>query len=158
MEKVFVFDHPLIQHKLSIVRNKDTQPIIFRELISEIGSLMTYESTRDLEVQNVNIETPIGDATCHELKDNIVICPVLRAGLGMAEGIHKMIPQAKVGHIGLYRDEETLEPCEYYAKFPKCIKDALVLIVDPMLATGGSAKDAISMIKKRGAKNIKFNH
>ena len=156
MSKVTIINHPLIQHKLSIVRNKDTQPIIFRELISEIGSLMTYESTRDLEVQNVNIETPIGDATCHELEDNIVICPVLRAGLGMAEGIHKMIPQAKVGHIGLYRDEETLETKQYYCKLPKGIENSIVILVDPMLATGNTAVYAVNLLKKANVKRIVY--
>ena len=154
MAKVTIINHPLIQHKLSIVRDKDTQPIIFRELISEIGSLMTYESTRDLPVVNVEIETPIGKCTTHQLESNIVICPVLRAGLGMAEGIHKMIPQAKVGHIGLYRDEETLETKQYYCKLPKGIENSIVILVDPMLATGNTAVYAANLLKQANVKKI----
>ncbi len=154
MAKVTIINHPLIQHKLSIVRDKNTQPIIFRELISEIGSLMTYESTRDLICQDIDIETPIGKCKASELAQDIVICPVLRAGLGMAEGIHKMIPQARVGHIGLYRDEATLETKEYYCKFPKGIENAIVILVDPMLATGNTAVYAINLLKKAGVKKI----
>lgn len=154
MAKVTIINHPLIQHKLSIVRDKDTPPIIFRELISEIGSLMTYESTRYLPTTNIEIETPIGKCIAHELESNIVICPVLRAGLGMAEGIHKMIPQAKVGHIGLYRDEETLETRQYYCKLPKGIEDSIVILVDPMLATGNTAVYAVNLLKKANVKKI----
>lgn len=154
MSKVTIINHPLIQHKLSIVRNKDTASKEFRALISEIGSLMTYEATRDLELQSVQIETPIASCECSELKNSIVICPVLRAGLGMAEGIHNMIPQAKVGHIGLYRDEETLQTQQYYSKLPVGIENAVVVLVDPMLATGNTAVYAASLLKKANAKKI----
>ncbi|MBQ2892333.1 MAG: uracil phosphoribosyltransferase [Bacilli bacterium] len=154
MSKVTIINHPLIQHKLSIVRNKDTASKEFRALISEIGSLMTYEATRDLELKSVQIETPIAACECSELKNSIVICPVLRAGLGMAEGIHNMIPQAKVGHIGLYRDEETLQTQQYYSKLPVGIENAVVVLVDPMLATGNTAVYAASLLKKANAKKI----
>lgn len=154
MSKVTIINHPLIQHKLSIVRNKDTASKEFRALISEIGSLMTYEATRDLELQPVQIETPIAACECSELKNSIVICPVLRAGLGMAEGIHNMIPHAKVGHIGLYRDEETLQTQQYYSKLPVGIENAVVVLVDPMLATGNTAVYAASLLKKANAKKI----
>ena len=154
MAKVTIINHPLIQHKLAIVRDKETPPIIFRELISEIGSLMTYESTREFTCQKVEVETPMGKCIATQLKDGIVICPVLRAGLGMAEGIHKMIPQAKVGHIGLYRDEATLETRQYYCKLPQDIENATVILVDPMLATGNTAVHAVSLLKKANVKKI----
>ena len=154
MSKVTIINHPLIQHKLSIVRNKETVSKEFRALISEIGSLMTYEATRDLELKSISIETPISPCECSELKNSIVICPVLRAGLGMAEGIHNMIPQAKVGHIGLYRDEETLQTQQYYSKLPVGIENSIVILVDPMLATGNTAVYAASLLKKANAKKI----
>jgi uracil phosphoribosyltransferase len=156
MGKVVVFNHPLIQHKLSIIRNKLTDTKTFRENVNEIGSLVTFEVTRDLETKSVEIETPVAKTTCEVLAKDVVIVPILRAGLGMVDGIHNVIPTAKIGHIGLYRDEETLEPKEYYEKFPKEIVDATVLVVDPMLATGGSAVKAISKVKKAGAKDIRF--
>ncbi len=156
MSKVVLFDHPLIQHKLSIIRNKFTDTKTFRENVNEIGSLVTFEVTRDLKTKSVQIETPVAKTTCDVLAKEVVIVPILRAGLGMVDGIHNVIPTAKIGHIGLYRDEETLEPHEYYLKFPKEIVDATVLVVDPMLATGGSAIAAITRVKKTGAKDIRF--
>jgi len=156
MSKVVVFDHPLIQHKMAIIRDKTTDTKTFRENVNEIGSLVTYEVTRDLETRNIEIETPISKTTVKILAKDVVIVPILRAGLGMVDGIQKVIPTAKVGHIGLYRDEETLMPHEYYAKFPKEIKEATVLVVDPMLATGGSVIAAIDRVKLAGAKDIRY--
>ena len=156
MSKVTVMDHPLISHKLAILRHKDTKSKDFRELLNEIASLMTYDICRDLKTKEVLVETPICTAKCHELDKDIILVPILRAGLGMVEGILQLIPTAKVGHIGLYRDEETHEPCEYYAKFPTNLASAEVFVLDPMLATGGSASAAVDMIKKRGATNIKY--
>ncbi len=156
MGKVVLFDHPLIQHKLSIIRNKFTDTKTFRENVNEIGSLVTFEVTRDLKTKSIKIETPVAKTTCDVLAKDVVIVPILRAGLGMVDGIHNVIPTAKIGHIGLYRDEKTLEPHEYYLKFPKEIVDATVLVVDPMLATGGSAIAAITRVKRAGAKDIRF--
>jgi uracil phosphoribosyltransferase len=156
MGKVVLFDHPLIQHKLSIIRNKDTDTKTFRENVNEIGSLVTYEVTRDLLTKTINIETPVAKTTCEVLAKDVVIVPILRAGLGMVDGIHNVIPTAKIGHIGLYRDEVTLEPHEYYLKLPKEVVDATVLVVDPMLATGGSAIAAIKKVKQYGAKDIRY--
>ena len=149
-----IIDHPLIRHKLSKVRDKNTNTKDFRELISEIGGLMAYEITRNLETVPKMIETPIATAQVEVLAKDIVIVPILRAGLGMVDGITNLIPNAKVGHIGLYRDEETLEPHTYYAKFPKELSKATVLLVDPMLARGGSALAAIDILKAHGATNI----
>ncbi len=156
MGKVVLFDHPLIQHKLSIIRNKDTDTKTFRENVNEIGSLVTYEVTRDLLTKTINIETPVAKTTCEVLAKDVVIVPILRAGLGMVDGIHNVIPTAKIGHIGLYRDEVTLEPHESYLKLPKEVVDATVLVVDPMLATGGSAIAAINKVKQFGAKDIRY--
>lgn len=156
MSKVVVFDHPLIQHKMAIIRDRLTDTKTFRENVNEIGSLVTYEVTRDLETKNIEIETPISKTTVKILAKDVVIVPILRAGLGMVDGIQKVIPTAKVGHIGLYRDEETLMPHEYYSKFPKEIKEATVLVVDPMLATGGSVIAAIDRVKLAGAKDIRY--
>lgn len=156
MSKVLVVDHPLINHKLTKIRMKDTGTKDFRETVSEIGGLMAYEITRDFTTKEIEIETPITKTTCKVLDKEVVIVPILRAGLGMVDGIQNIIPTAKIGHIGLYRDEETLEPQEYYAKFPPCIKEATVLLVDPMLATGGSAIKAIEILKNKGAKDIRF--
>ena len=156
MSKVVVMSHPLISHKLSILRHKDTKSKDFRELLNEIASLMTFDICRDLQTKEVLVETPICTAKCQTLDKDIIIVPILRAGLGMVEGILQLIPTAKVGHIGLYRDEETHEPCEYYAKFPTGLSEATVIVLDPMLATGGSAAAAITMIKKRGAKDIRY--
>ncbi len=154
---VFVFDHPLIKHKVSILRDKDTGMKQFRELIEEITTMMTYESMRDVELIPVQVETPLEVTTQYRVpEESIAIVPILRAGLGMVNGVHKVFPTAKVGHIGMYRDEETLEPQEYYCKLPDGIEDKTVLLVDPMLATGGSACDALTALKKRGCKKIKF--
>ncbi|MGD9964862.1 MAG: uracil phosphoribosyltransferase [Candidatus Izemoplasmatales bacterium] len=156
MSRVISFDHPLIQHKMSIIRDKMTDTKTFRENVNEIASLVTYEITRDLETKEIEIITPIAKTKAKILAKDVVIVPILRAGLGMVDGIQKVIPTAKVGHIGLYRDEETLMPHEYYSKFPKEIKEATVLVVDPMLATGGSVIAAIDRVKKAGAKDIRY--
>lgn len=154
---VTIFDHPLIQHKLSILRDKNTSSKDFRELVSEIAMLMCYEVTRDLPLEEVEIETPICKTTVKHLAGKkLAIIPILRAGLGMVDGIRSLIPSARIGHIGLYRDETTLKPVEYYCKLPKDIADRDVIVVDPMLATGGSGIDAVSQIKLRHPKSIKF--
>ena len=154
---VTIFDHPLIQHKLSILRNKETSSMEFRALISEISTLMCYEATRDLPLEEVEIETPICKMTAKHISGKkLAIVPILRAGLGMVEGISSLIPAARIGHIGLYRDEETLKPVEYYCKLPKDIGERDVIVVDPMLATGGSAIDAVSQIKLRNPRSIRF--
>ena len=155
MGSVTVLDHPLIQHKLSILRNKDTGVKEFRELVGEIAALMCYEATRSLPLEEVEIETPVAKAKVKVLAGKkLAIVPVLRAGLGMVDAMIDLIPSAKVGHIGLYRDPETHEPVEYYCKMPPDIAERQVFIVDPMLATGGSAVAAIDFIKKYGCKNI----
>ena len=157
MSKVVVFDHPLIQHKLSIMRDKNTGTKEFRELLDEIAMLMIYEVTRDLPTQDVEIETPICKCTCKQLAGKkLGIVPILRAGLGMVDGILDLIPSAKVGHIGLYRDPETHEPVEYYCKMPSDIAERDVIVLDPMLATGGSASAAITFLKGYGCKSIKL--
>ncbi len=156
-KNVCILDHPLIRHKLAILRNKNTDTKQFRELVKEIATLMAYESFKDVPTQEIEIETPLEKTTQTIVKENsIAIVPILRAGLGMVDGILSLFPAAKVGHIGLYRNEETLEPEEYYCKLPQNIEEKVVMVVDPMLATGGSACDAISMLKKRGCKNIKL--
>lgn len=155
--KVHILDHPLIRHKLAIIRNKDTDTKQFREIIKEIATLMAYESFKDVPTQQIEVETPLEKVTQTVVKENsIAIVPILRAGLGMVDGILTLFPAAKVGHIGLYRNEETLEPEEYYCKLPVGIEEKVVMVVDPMLATGGSAVDAIKMLKKRGCKRIKL--
>lgn len=154
--KVNVLEHPLITHKLGKIRDEQTNTKIFRETVNEIAALLTYEITRDLKLKTKTITTPVAVVEGHELKDEIVIVPILRAGLGMVDGIHNLIPNAKIGHIGLYRDEETLEAKEYYSKFPPGIKDSIVLLVDPMLATGNSTVKAIEILKQAGAKEIIF--
>lgn len=157
MSKVVIFDHPLIQHKLTIMRNKYTSSKDFRELVSEIAMLMTYEITRDLPLKDVEVDTPICTTKAKKLAGKkLAVVPILRAGLGMVDGVVKMIPSARIGHIGLYRDEETLQPVEYYCKLPKDISDREVIVVDPMLATGGSAIDAVTQIKLRNPKSIRF--
>ena len=157
MSKVVVMDHPLIAHKIGIIRKKETGTREFRVMVSEIGALITYEATKDLKLQDVEIETPICKTTVKELAGKkLAVIPILRAGLGMVEGVLTMIPSAKVGHIGLYRNEETLEPVEYYCKIPKDCSERDVFVVDPMLATGGSAIAAIQMLKNRGVKNMRF--
>ncbi len=157
MSKVTQIDHPLILHKLAFIRNKETGSKDFRELVEEVSMLMAYEVTRDLSTEEVEIETPICKTKCKMLSGKkVAIVPILRAGLGMVDGMLKLIPAAKVGHIGLYRDEETLQPVEYFCKLPQDIAERDVIVVDPMLATGGSAADAITMLKKRGAKNLRL--
>ena len=154
--KVTVIDHPLIQHKLTIMRMKETGTKDFRQLLEEISMLMTYEITRDFPLKDVEIETPMGKCTGKQLAASRKVCvvPILRAGLGLQSGVVNMIPTAKVGHIGLYRDPETLKPVEYYCKMPSDIAERTMLVVDPMLATGGSASAAITMLKEKGAKNL----
>lgn len=151
-----ILDHPLINHKLTTMRRKETGTKDFRENLDEIAGLMAYEITRDLETIPVEIETPMGKTVGRQLAKKVILVPILRAGLGMVDGIHKMIPTAKIGHVGMYRDEKTRQPCEYYAKFPKEIAEGTVFVLDPMLATGGSAASAISILKKAGAKAIKL--
>lgn len=153
---ITVLNHSLIKHKLTNIRKTQTNTKDFYQNVNEIAGLMAYEITRDFPLKPVEIETPICKSVQYELANDVVIVPILRAGLGMVDGIRSMIPTAKVGFIGLYRDEETLEPHEYYAKFPETIKDSIVLLVDPMLATGGSASAAITMLKKRGCKDIRY--
>lgn len=157
MANIQIFDHPLIQHKISILRSEDTTRTKFRELIDEITMFMCYEALRDLPLKDVEVKTPITTTIGKTLDGfDLAIVPVLRAGLGMVSGILNMVPNAAVGHIGLYRDEETLEPHEYYCKLPKNIDSRQVIVLDPMLATGGSAISAVDFIKQRGGKNIKF--
>ena len=157
MANVHVLDHPLIQHKLAILRDKNTGVKEFRELIGEIAGLMCYEATRNLPTHEVEVETPVATAKCRMLAGKkLAIVPVLRAGLGMVDSMVSLIPSAKIGHIGLYRDPETHKPVEYYCKLPEDIESRQVYVVDPMLATGGSACDAILKLKERGCKNIKF--
>ncbi|MBR5127011.1 MAG: uracil phosphoribosyltransferase [Roseburia sp.] len=157
MSKVVVMDHPLIQHKIGIIRRTDTGSKDFRTLIGEIAMLECYEATRNLPLADVEIETPICTTTVKELKGKkLAVVPILRAGLGMVDGVLSMIPAAKVGHIGLYRDEETLEPVEYFCKLPQDCANREVFVVDPMLATGGSAIAAIQLLKNKGVKNIHF--
>ncbi len=154
--KVNVIDHPLIQHKLTMMRKKTTGTKDFRELLEEISMLMTYEITRDFPLKDVEIETPVAKCVGKELADTRKVCvvPILRAGLGLQSGVVNMIPAAKIGHIGLYRDPETLKPVEYYCKMPSDIAERTMLVVDPMLATGGSAAAAITMLKEKGAKKL----
>jgi uracil phosphoribosyltransferase len=154
---VHVLDHPLLQHKLAILRDENTSVKEFRELVSEIATLMCYEATRDLPVEQVEIQTPVSKATVNKIAGKkMAVVPILRAGLGMVDGIVTLVPACKVGHIGLYRNPDTLEPVEYYCKMPNDIASREVLIVDPMLATGGSATAAIQFIKNYGCKNIKL--
>ncbi|PRR83158.1 uracil phosphoribosyltransferase [Clostridium vincentii] len=157
MSKVVEVNHPLVQHKLSFIRSKDTGAKDFRNLVSEVAMLLAYEVTRDLPMEDVEIETPICKATCKRLSGKkLAIVPILRAGLGMVDGMLNLIPAAKVGHIGMYRDEETLKPVEYFCKLPEDIAEREVIVVDPMLATGGSAIDALDLLKARGAKSLKL--
>lgn len=157
MGKFQVLDHPLIQHKLSIIRDKNCGTIEFRQCVNEIAELMVYEVSRDMPLEDVEVETPITKATTKRLAGKkVVVVPILRAGIGMVDGILELIPAAKVGHIGMYRDEETLQPHEYFVKMPDDLENREMIIVDPMLATGGSAIMAVDALKKRGAKSIKF--
>ena len=157
MKNVTTYDHPLIQHKISVLRNVETGSTNFRRLVEEITMLMCYESMRDLPLEDVEVETPIAKTKTKMVAGvKLAVVPILRAGLGMVNGVLNLVPSARVGHIGLYRDEETLEPHEYYCKLPKNIESRLVIVTDPMLATGGSAVSAIKLIKDRGGKHIKF--
>lgn len=156
-EGVFIFDHPLIQHKLALMRDKNTSTKEFRELVSEVSMLMAYEVTRDLPLRPVDVETPMGLAHCQVIDGKkLALVPILRAGLGMVDGMINLIPMAKVGHIGLYRDPKTLEPIEYYCKLPDDIENRDVILLDPMLATGGSAASAVDFLKKRHIEHVKF--
>ncbi len=157
MAKVHVYDHPLIQHKVTLIRKASTGTREFRNLVDEVAMLMAYEVTRDLPLQDVEIETPLGKTVQKEIAGKkLALIPILRAGLGMVDGMLKMIPAAKVGHVGLYRDHETLQAVEYFIKLPSDIEEREIIVVDPMLATGASAIAAIELLKKRGAVNIKF--
>ena len=156
MGNLYVMNHPLILHKLSIMRDKNTSVKDFRECAHEVALLLGYEATKDLELESFELETPITKTVGQKIKRQVALVPILRAGLGMVDALMNLIPAAKIGHIGLYRNEETLEPVEYYCKLPKDIEKREVLVLDPMLATGGSASAAIDFIKKRGAKNIRF--
>ena len=157
MSRVMIFDHPLIQHKLSILRDKGTSVKEFRELVSEIAMLMCFEATRDLPLEEIDVETPVAMAKCHRIAGKkLAVVPILRAGLGMVDGMVSLMPNVKVGHIGLFRDPETLEPVKYYFKMPPDIEERDVIVVDPMLATGGSASAAISFLKEVGVQHIKL--
>ena len=157
MLKPVIMDHPLIQHKLTIMRDKNTGTKEFRELVGEIRMLMCYEATRDLPLKEVEIETPVAVAKTKVISGRkLAFVPILRAGLGMVDGVMRMVPAAKIGHIGMYRDPETHMPVEYYCKLPSDIGERDVIVLDPMLATGGSAIDAISQIKNKGAKSVRF--
>lgn len=156
MSTLTVIDHPLIRRDVSILRDKSTPNHQFRHVLNRIAGMMAFEVTQDFGVKEYPIETPLEPTTGVRLKDNIVIVPILRAGLGMVEGFMNVLPEAKVGHVGLYRDEETLEPVDYYSKFPKTLTDSLVLLIDPMLATGGSAKAALTFLKNKGARHIRL--
>jgi uracil phosphoribosyltransferase len=151
-----IINHPLINHKLTIMRKADTDMKDFRENLDEIAGLMAYEITRNLKTEKIKIKTPIQETSGFQLKNKVILVPVLRTGLGMVDGIHKVIPTARIGHIGLYRDEKTLKPHEYYAKFPLGMKEATIFVLDPMLATGNSAVAAIDLVKQHGGKNVKL--
>ncbi len=153
---VKILNHPLIEHKMSQLRSVHTKTKEFRELVSEIATLVTYELSRDFQTKTVEVTTPIVKTKCQELKEEVVLIPVLRAGLGMVEGVCSLIPTAKIGHIGLYRDEDTLEPKKYFFKVPENTKNSLVIVLDPMLATGHSAAYAIQALKEIGVKNIRY--
>lgn len=157
MSKVVVIDHPLIQHKLAMIRDKNTGSKDFRELVEEVAMLMAYEVTRDLPMEDVQVETPVAVANCRRLAgEKLAIIPILRAGLGMVEGILHLYPTARVGHVGLYRDPNTLKPVEYYCKLPSDLEERELIVLDPMLATGGSSAAALELIKRKGGKRIKL--
>ncbi len=154
MGKLFISEHPLMKHKIAMLRDKNTSTKEFKELISEVAMLLTYEATRELPTIETEVETPIAVAKCSKIKQDIVVVPILRAGLGMVDGVHSILPAAKVGHIGLYRDPETLTPVEYYCKVPKDLENTKVFVLDPMLATGKTAQAAVEFLKERGAKDV----
>ena len=154
MGKLFISEHPLIQHKMSMLRDKNTSTKEFRELVNEITKLLTYEATRELPVEDTTVETPVAEAQCKKITKDIVVVPILRAGLGMVDGFHDLIPSSKIGHIGLYRDPDTLTPVEYYCKVAKNLEESKVFLLDPMLATGKTAEAAIEFLKERGAKDV----
>ena len=154
MGKLFISEHPLIQHKMSMLRDKNTSTKEFRELVNEITKLLTYEATRELPVEDTTVETPVAEAQCKKITKDIVVVPILRAGLGMVDGFHDLIPSSKIGHIGLYRDPDTLTPVEYYCKVPKNLEESKVFLLDPMLATGKTAEAAIEFLKERRAKDV----
>jgi uracil phosphoribosyltransferase len=157
MGKIFVCDHPLIQHKLTYIRDETTNTKDFRELVDEVATLMAYEITRDIPLEHIEVKTPVTTADCRIISGRMLgLIPILRAGLGMVDGILKLLPAAKVGHIGLYRDPNTLKPVEYYVKLPTDVQERLLIVIDPMLATGGSANAAIEVLKKRGCTQIKL--
>lgn len=157
MSNVTIFDHPLIQHKITLLRDKNTHTGEFRSIVEEIAMLMGYEALRDLPTEEIEIETPIETTTSPVIAGRkLAVVPILRAGLGMTDGILKLVPTAKVGHIGMYRDPETHQPCEYYCKLPDPIDERVIVVTDPMLATGGSVIDAVRLIKEKGGKKIKF--
>ncbi|MCZ8523367.1 MULTISPECIES: uracil phosphoribosyltransferase [Paenibacillus] len=157
MGKIYICDHPLIQHKLTYIRDENTTTKDFRELVDEVATLMAYEITRDIPLEKVEVKTPVTTAECRVISGRMLgLIPILRAGLGMVDGILKLVPAAKVGHIGLYRDPETLEPVEYYAKLPTDVLERELIVIDPMLATGGSANAAIAALKKRGCTQMKL--
>lgn len=156
MSKLFVSEHPLIQSKMAMLRNKDTGAKEFREIIGEVAMLLSYEATRDLPLVDIVVETPVEKANCRTIDTKIAIVPILRAGIGMTEGLLQLMPTAKIGHIGLYRDPKTLEPVEYYCKLPSDVADRTVFLTDPMLATGGTAEAAIGFLKQKGVKKIIF--
>lgn len=156
MSNLTVIDHPLVQRDVAILRDKDTPNHQFRNVLNRIAGMMAFEVTKNFPVQEYSLQTPLEQTTGVRLKDHVVIVPILRAGLGMVEGFMNVLPEARVGHVGLYRDEETLEPVDYYSKFPKTLANSLVLLIDPMLATGGSAKAALTFLKNKGAVNIRL--
>ena len=156
MKNLTIINHPLVQRDVSILRDKNTPNHLFRNVLSRVAGMMAFEVTHNFSLQKYSLQTPLEKTTGYQLKDNIIIVPVLRAGLCMVEGFLNILPEARVGHVGLYRDEETLEPVDYYSKFPRYLGESLVLLIDPMLATGGSAKTALTFLKNKGAKNIRF--
>jgi uracil phosphoribosyltransferase len=156
MKNLIVFEHPLVKRDLAILRDKSTKSYTFRAVLRRMASLMAYEATQDLRLRRINIDTPLEKTVGYEVVDQVILVPILRAGLGIVGGFVEVLPNARVGHIGMYRDEETLKPVDYYLKLPRKLTNSLVLILDPMLATGGSAVAAVDVLKKKGAKRIRF--
>lgn len=156
MSRLFVSEHPLVQTKMALLRDANTGAKEFREMIGEVAVLLTYEATRDLPLKEITVQTPVAEAKCHVVEEKLAIVPILRAGIGMTDGLLRLLPTAKIGHIGLYRDPETLEPVEYYCKLPQDVQERTVLLTDPMLATGGTADAAITFLKDKGVKSIIF--